>query len=330
MAVGAPLAAPTRADAAAAAAVLLDRGVAEVLLVGSVARGAAGADSDIDLVAIFADLDYSEREDRRRELEAAARAVVPWPVQVHVTDRPEWCARVEQVSTSFERHASTESVRVAAAAGEGPVDWGKEMVLPMSDPQEALRYFDAGVLPSLQGVATASIRPAIEDVPYESSVPVEKRRLNRMVKLCAEAALAAATSVKAMAKLYSSPTPTDKELKRNGHTIGAVLQRHVPEPQCGEMQAAFNRLGVDLEELSSWRSKAAYADNADVVRAEADRFAPTYAIMASEITGLVAAHLRRSLGRAAEEAAAERDSLAEVIAGQDVRLGLPAPGRLDI
>ena len=89
MAVVAPLAAPTRADAAAAAAVLIDRGVAEVLLVGSVARGAASADSDIDLVAIFADLDYSERAERRRELEAAARAAVPWPVQVHVTDRPE-------------------------------------------------------------------------------------------------------------------------------------------------------------------------------------------------------------------------------------------------
>ena len=301
-----------------------------MLLFGSVARGAAAADSDIDLVAIFADLDYSERDERRRELEAAARAAVPWPVQVYVTDRPEWHARVEQVSTSFERHASTESVRVAVAACEGPVDWGKEMVLPMSDPQEALRYFDASVLPSLEGVAAASIRSDIEDVPHESSVPVGKRRLNRMVRLCAAAALAAETSVKAMAKLYSSPTPTDKELKRNGHTIGAVLQRHVPEPHCGEIQAAFDRLGVGLEELSSWRSKAAYADDADVVRAEADRFAPSYAIMASEITGLVAAHLCRSLGSAAEAAAAERDSLAKVIAGQDVRLGLPAPGGLDV
>ncbi|MCY3562004.1 MAG: nucleotidyltransferase domain-containing protein [bacterium] len=326
MAVVAPLAGPSRADAAAAAEVLIDRGVAEVLLFGSVARGGAGAGSDIDLVAIFADLDYSEREQRRRELEAAAGAVVPWPVQVHVTDRPEWRARVEQVSTSFERQASTESVRVAAAAREGPVYWGKEMVLPMSDPFEALRYFDASVLPSLQGVAAASIRTDIEDVPHESSVPVEKRRLNRMVRLCADAALAAETSVKAMAKLYSSPTPTDKELKRNGHTIDAVLRRHVQEPQRGEMQAAFDRLGVDLVELSSWRSKAAYADDAEVVRAEADRLAPAYAIMASEITGLVAAHLRRSLGVAAEEAADERDSLAAAIARQDVRLGLPDPG----
>ena len=305
-------------------------GAAEVLLFGSVARGDAGAGSDIDLVAIFADLEYSERGERRRELEVAARAVVPWPVQVRVTDRPEWRARIEQVSTSLERRASAEAVRVAAAAGESPVDWGKEMVLPMSDPQEALRYFDASVLPCLEGVAAASGRSAIEDVPHESSVPVETRRLNRMVRLCAAAALAAETSVKTMAKLHGSPTPTDKEFKRNGHTIGAVLRRHVPEPQRGEMQAMFDRLGVDLEELSSWRSKAAYADDADMVRAEADRFAPSYAIMASEITGLVAAHLRRSLGLAAEAAAAERDSLAEVIAGQDVRLGLPAPGGPDI
>ena len=330
MAVVAPASAPTREDAERAAEVLVGAGVAEVLLFGSVGAGTAGPHSDIDLVAIYADVDYSERHVRQRELEAAAAAVVAAPVQIHVTDRPEWSARVERVATSFERKVASEAAVLAVDLAASPVDWGKEMVLPMSDPQEALRYFAARVLPRLQGVATAATMSILEVVPQESAVPVEVRRLNRMVSLCAEAALAAETSVKAMAKLYGNPTPTEKELKSNGHTIATVLQRHVPEPQCGEMQAAFDRLGVDLGELSLWRNKGTYADDIDTVRAEADHLAPGYAAMASEITGLVVSHLRRSLDIAAAEASAERDSLAAVIAGHDVRLGIPAPGGIDI
>ena len=330
MAVVAPLGAPTRVDAEAAAEVLIAAGAAEVLLFGSVARGDACADSDIDLVAIFADLDYAERQVRQRALQAAAGAAVPWPVQVHVTDRPEWRARVERVATSFEHRIAAASVPLAAG-DEAPVDWGKEMVLPMSDPEEALSYFTGRVLPRLQAVATAATRSAVEVVPpAPPAVPVEVRRLNRMVSLCVDAALAAETSVKAMAKLYGQPTPTEKDLKRNGHTIAAVLQRHVPAPHSGEMRAAFDRCGVDLVEVSQWRNKGTYADDVVALRAEADDLAPVYAAMASEITGLVVSHLRRSLGSAVASAAAERDSLAAVIAGQDVRLGIPASGGLDV
>lgn len=308
----------------------MDVGVAEVLLFGSVAAGTAGPHSDIDLVAIYADVNYSERHLRQRELEEAAAAVVSAPVQIHVTDRPEWGARVDRVSTSFERKVAGEAAVVAVGLDAGPVDWRKEMVLPMSDPQEALHYFAARVLPRLQGVATAAARSILEVAPQGSAASVEVRRLNRMVTLCVEAALAAETSVKAMAKLYGNPTPTEKELKGSGHTIATVLQRHVPTPQCDEMQAAFDRLGVDLGELSSWRNKGAYADDIDKVRADADHLAPGYAAMASEITGLVVSHLRRSLDVAVAEASAERDSLAAVIAGQDVRLGIPEPGGIVI
>jgi len=308
--------------------VLIAAGVAEVLLFGSVARGDAAAGSDIDLVAIFADLDYGERHERQRALEAAATAAAGAPVQVHVTDRPEWRARVERVPTSFEHRAAAESVPVAAAASRCSVDWGKEMVLPMSDPEEALSYFTGRVLPRLQATATAATRSAVEVV--SPVAPVEGRRLNRMVSLCAEAALAAETSVKAMAKLYGRPTPTESDLKRNGHTIAAVLQRYVPTPHSGEMRATFDRCGVDLAGLSQWRSKGTHADDIDALRVEADDLAPVYAAMASEITGLVVSHLRRALGDAVAEAAAERDSLAAVIAGQDVRLGVPASGGPDV
>ena len=158
MAVLAPPAAPIRADAERAAAALIGAGASKVLLFGSVARGDAGPLSDIDLVAIFADLDYGERHVRQRALQAAAAAAVPWPVQVHVTDRPEWRARVKYVATSFEHRVAGEAILVAVAPSEGPVYWGKEMVLPMSDPEEALRHFDVRVLPGLNGVDSASLQ----------------------------------------------------------------------------------------------------------------------------------------------------------------------------
>ena len=330
MPVVAPASAPTREDAERVAEVLVGGGVAEVLLFGSVAAGTAGPHSDIDLVAIYADVDYSERHLRQRELEAAAAAVVAAPVQIHVTDRPEWSARVERVSTSFECMVASEAAVLAVDLDDSPVDWGKEMVLPMSDPQEALHYFAGRVLPRLQGVATAATRSILEVDAQVSAATLERRRLNRLVSLCVDAALAAETSVKSMAKLYGNPTPTEKQLKSNGQTIATVLQRHVPEPQCGEMQAAFDHLGVDLGELSLWRDKGTYADNIDTVRADADHLASGYAAMASGITGLVVSHLRRSLGIAAADASAERDSLAVVIAGQDVRLGIPTQGGIDI
>ena len=228
---------------------MIAAGAAEVLLFGSVAAGTAVAGSDIDLVAIFADLDYATRHGRRRELEAAASVAASWPVQVHVTDRPEWRARVEKVSTSFEHRIAAASVLVAAADDDAPVDWGKEMVLPMSDPQEALRYFDARVIPRLRDVAGAATRDHAESDPCLSPARQERARLQRLATLCTAAALVAETSLKGLAVLYGDPTPTEQDLKRNGHKIAVIIEKHVPEAHQAEAQAIFDRLGVDLDVL---------------------------------------------------------------------------------
>ena len=113
------------ADATVAATALIDAGVEEVLLFGSVARGDSHDGSDIDLVALFADIDYGQRQRIRERLEAAAAAVTRWPTQVIVTDRPEWRRRVEQVSTSFEQNISRFAVTVAAAGSQREVRWGQ-------------------------------------------------------------------------------------------------------------------------------------------------------------------------------------------------------------
>ena len=198
----------------AAAAALIDAGVEEVLLFGSVARGAAGGDSDIDLVAIFADLDYAER---------------------------------------------------AACA-------------------------------------------------------------QRLVTLCTAAALTAETSLKALAVLHGESPPTEKEMKRAGHSIARGLDL-VPEAPRAEAAAVFARLGVDPDALSAWRERSTYPDDADVLHADADRLAPTYAAMASEITALVATHLRQAVapGPALDDAVVSRDSHAALLATTDVRTGTTTP-----
>ena len=69
---------PTLTAAQRAADALAEAGVGRVLLVGSVARGEQEQDSDIDLVAIYDDLDYEERWARRSDLvDRASRTVAP-------------------------------------------------------------------------------------------------------------------------------------------------------------------------------------------------------------------------------------------------------------
>ena len=307
---------------------LADAGVDEVWLFGSVARGVAGPHSDIDLVAIFADLDYAERHTLGRRLEAAAREVVPWPVQVHVTDRPEWRARIERVSTSFEARIAIEAIQLLASRGDRAVNWDKEMVLPMSDPQEALRHFRTRVLPQLEALDAASRQGPDEADPHLAADERERARLARMVRLCTAAALTAETSLKGLAVLYGDPTPTEQDLKRNGHTIERILERHVPEAAKAAAQALFDRHGTDLGELSTWRSNCTYPDDYEALVADADRLAPAYTLMATEIAGLLAGYLQQEVpsDSSLAVAAAARDRLAGRVERQDVRLGLPATG----
>ena len=130
--------APGRADAERAAEVLVSAGVSRVVLFGSVARGDASALSDIDLAAIYDDLDYRDRPAKEAELSALAKATVGRPVDLLVTDRPEWKVRTQQVRTSLEHRVAEEGV-VLTDLGAGTVDWSKEMVLPTSDYEEAVR-----------------------------------------------------------------------------------------------------------------------------------------------------------------------------------------------
>lgn len=85
---------PRIENAEKAAEAIAAQGVSQVMLFGSIARGDAGPDSDIDLVAIHDDLDYSIRRQKAEEPARLASAVTRRRVFVHVTDWPEWARQV--------------------------------------------------------------------------------------------------------------------------------------------------------------------------------------------------------------------------------------------
>ena len=103
--------APTLADAAAVARLLAQGiGVSQVCVFGSVARGTADADSDIDLLVVYDDIDYGEERLRSEAaMSQIAFGAVGCDVDVRVTDWAQWNAR-RAVTSSFEATISHDLV----------------------------------------------------------------------------------------------------------------------------------------------------------------------------------------------------------------------------
>ena len=148
--------APSMVDAQRAAEALAEAGVGRVVLFGSVARGDANERSDIDLVAIYDDVDYRSRGEIASTLTSRAMATAGCRVDVIVTDRPEWQVRTTRVHTSLEARASRHGI-VLVDRPEGAVDWGKEMVMPADDYQEGL--YRLGHVPRALGALGRALKP---------------------------------------------------------------------------------------------------------------------------------------------------------------------------
>ena len=317
--------APTTADAAVAAEALVAAGAEEVLLFGSVAHGDADETSDIDLLAIFADIDYTMRWDLIRRLEETAReAVDRWPVQVMVTDRPEWRNRVEKVSTSFECVISVEAVRVAESSTRGPVRWDKEMVLPMSNPSEALKQFTDRVLDQLAGLERASTLSRREDDLSAPGWWRETARLRRMVQVCTHSAMAVELALKSLSVLHRIQTPSENVLRAAAHSISACLQL-LPEPVRGLVETLVTGRGLRPRDLPQWRVISTYPGDTAQVQELADQTVDDYTGTALDVCGFVIDNLRTAVGdtpgmRAAEY---EWEQAAAYLGAMDIRTGQP-------
>ena len=319
------LQAPTMSDAQVAGEALVAAGVEEVLLFGSVARGSADEHSDIDLVAVFADIDYAQRWQMARRLEEAARSALGhWPVQVIVTDRPEWENRVEKVSGSFESGICREALRVAESGTRLRVRWDKEMVLPMSNPDEALKQFTDRALDQLSGVTrSTTLSPDELDLSAPGEVR-ETERLRRMVQVCTHSAMAVELALKSLAVLRTVPTPSDNVLKGARHSISACLQL-LPSAVRGSVEEVVTRRGLSTDDLSQWRTISTYPEDVVAVRQMADQKADACVGTALDVCEFVVGDLRTVVGDTPSIQAAENEwrRAATYLGGWDMRTGRP-------
>ncbi len=139
--VEAPGAVPTLETAQRIAEVFVaEHGVAEVAVFGSVARGEATPDSDIDLVAIYPDMDYSQRWNLISHLKGVARDISGRDVDVLATDWPEWKLRSTEVTLSFE-HAISDDSLVLAQQSDPYRHLTKDKIgLPMNNEEQILQW----------------------------------------------------------------------------------------------------------------------------------------------------------------------------------------------
>ncbi|MCY4621733.1 MAG: nucleotidyltransferase domain-containing protein [bacterium] len=242
------MASPCMADAESAAEAVAVEGVSRVLLFGSVARGQAGPDSDIDLVAIHDDLDYSKRRERSDELTRLARRAAGCRVFVYVTDWPEWTHRSNRVSTSLEYAITSDAVTLYDRAPNG-ARWGKEIGMPETNREEAAgRLHNA--LRALFGVQSqlrmsVAERDALQDRDPEYYLFALR---DRLCLLCAHAQMAMETSLKALINLQGIRPSRTHDLVRLLSTLRAADRGHVG--------SLF--VNVTPEEASMWRQAGAY------------------------------------------------------------------------
>ena len=228
--------APDLADAERAAVALAAAGVGRVVLFGSVARGEADERSDIDLMAIYDDLDYGERWERRCELAGLAGRAVDFPVDVSVTDRAEWRMRTTRVATSFEGRVARDGVVLVDRLPAVDVDWDKEMVTPDSDYEEAVERL-TGMRDALRGLLR-HLRPDPDEQDAQDE-NVQAWILGRLRRGCGEAHMTVELAVKALSHLESDP-----DRPAWGHDIGKLCAR-LPEPHRSTLFTLLEPLGAD-------------------------------------------------------------------------------------
>ena len=316
--------APTALEAQRAADRLAAAGAGRVLLFGSVARGSATVDSDIDLVAIFDDIDYSERHRIRSALCEAAESAVERPVEVFVTDRAEWDRRTREVSASFEAGIAPTAV-VLVDRPAGVVRWDKEIGLPDNNTDEALGHLDEA------GKALHSMRARMLPDDWEILEPQDDHVTRwRLVDVCSSGAMAVETALKALAAAHGAPAPH----KHRIDLLVPLAGRRADEVRTALAGLEVNALArgdVPYGDLTIWREAGTYiADRPDIDLAAVAAMSPRIAQAAISVAALAADELDRLAPGAAAVARCQRIvALAgDTLAGRDLRPGAVAsPGR---
>ena len=271
-------------------------GASRVLLFGSVARGEADERSDIDLVAVFDDIDYSQRFVLRNRLATAAEDAAGHPVEVIVTDRPEWQRRTSAVSSSFEAGIAAGAM-VLVERPAGSVRWDKEIGLPDNNPAEALGRLDEAA--KALDLMIRSLLPSDHEAQafLEGDGGTENlRRGWRLIDVCSAGAMAVETTLKALAALTGRPAPPKHRIDL---LLGLTGDR-ADEARAVLAALEHNTLDADkppYDDLSIWRQAGTYiADRPDIGSEAASRLAPRIAKAAVELAAVAAAEIAARSG----------------------------------
>ena len=257
------MAAPDLDAARRAADEIIDAGAGRVLLFGSVARGDATEHSDIDLVAIYDNLDYTQRTRRRCALESRAGDAAGCRVDVMVTDAPEWAVRTARVPCSVEAGIAADAVELADAGAHDRIEWDKEIGMP-ADPAAELeaRFTD-------MSEAIAALTDHLHPMRAETDAAADGDRAEqaalegvRFARAMGEIAMIAESAAKATHLVtVGTPPPHD-------HRV-SVLLREQPSPVRDAFAAAAGP-AVDLDELHVWRHGATYSADRPEARFDED------------------------------------------------------------
>lgn len=240
---------PGRLDAERAAAVLASEGARKVMLFGSVASGDATQHSDIDLVAIYDDLDYRHRDTKRRELTTRVEHVVGYEVDVVVTDWPEWKLRSENLLTSLESRVARDGV-VLIDKGVGQADWEKQMVIPTNGYEATVRRVRevAGALTTLH----MCLIPGEMEREARSAGISERTLFLTVLRFegtCGQVQRTVESTIKALAHVAG------RRRALYGHDI-AKLCGELVEPYRGEITARIAMVGAEV--ITRWHQDARY------------------------------------------------------------------------
>ena len=268
--------APSESDAKQVADAFITAGVCEVWLFGSVARGESTETSDINLVAVYADLDYAQRWNREHELAELGKQVSGQPVDVLVTDLPEWEIR-SKLLTTFERRVRDQARLLRSRPISPPeVRWDKEITLPSSDDQEAFNTIRnaANALESLE----ARLRP----MEWE-----EADNPSRLNALCMNAQMAAECALKALVHLYGHRPPKHTHDLRS---LCLALPRDIARSADQLLE------GIDKRAMSRWRYIGTYPADYPDEAAQASALVEPYVCAAVALNRYAAVHVEARVG----------------------------------
>lgn len=300
--------APTLDDARRAAQALVAAGVGEAWLYGSVARGESEPGSDIDLVAVFDDLDYGHRLSIKRELQETARAACGRWVEVLVTDRPEWRIQREQVSASFISAISCDLMLLACGTAEmADVDWDKHQVMPTSD-AELARERLRGVLLNLTKIDATRVPGPPERDRADDDDPGDCLlvRGGRLVMLCEAADMAVENAAKAVGVLSGVSAQTLWE-----HDVGKIVDE-LDVSDAGALRdllAAAPGLVESPDYVSMWRARGAYGSPTEGMTAQevaTPAFARAMGLIACDVAAYAAGAVEGRTGEHADVSDARR------------------------